>query len=571
MSLNGVSLRALASELKSVLQGARIDKVYQENRDVSFYVRASNQNLNLKFCFSTDTPTLFLTSEKMDSPKQPPMFCMLLRKYFIGARIQDIYQVGMDRILTFEIKTSADHFDSSILHLNFEIMGKYSNLIIYRPDTKEIIDSLIRVFPDMSSLRLVLPKESYVLPKSEALNLLETDDTILLEAISSDEITPLKKVFYRQIQGFNPEISKEILFQAHLPEEVNMSNLTTEQNETLTEVLLQTFENIRKCRFQPRIYYHQTTPKILSAIPLEYTGLTFKSFDSMLSATKEFYEVRSHRKIQASRTHELSKAVKRKIEALRKTLSIQMQDFEKSKKRESIKIKADLLAANIYKIQKGQTSIEVDNFYSDSQEKMTIALQETLSPKENVQHYYNRYNKLKNTEAILSRRIPTTKNMIHYLQSVLLHLEQAESLDDIHYIKKELMDNHVLKFKSKTKVHIPKSTYKEYKSPSGFDVLVGKNNVQNDALTFKVAHKSDLWFHVRNEPGTHVILRSGNQEAKDIDIQFAATICAKYSGKTAKCDIDYTEVKNVKKIKGQKPGLVTYENFKTITVSPSNK
>lgn len=567
MSMNGVSLYALKNEMHEKLLNARVDKIYQENRDIIIYLRNKGENMSLYFCFSADNPAFYLTKNKFDNPKEPPMFTMLLRKYLTNGKISGIRQIGLDRVISIDFDTAGDVFDLDKVSLNFEIMGKYSNLILYETESGNILDALIRVYPDMSSVRLVLPKEEYTLPVSDKKNILKMDFEEIKKVLEENSLQPLSKSLYRYFEGFNPDIALDILFNLNLDENINFSSLNDEDKDRVIDEIILIKEKILNNDFTPTVLLKDDKP--FRILPFDSPRPHDKKiFDSMNEAVKFFYENRAFLKLQTSRIHELEKKITNKIESLERALANNQKDMLKASDRESIKLKADLLAANIYKINKGDKKITVNNFYSEDNVEITLNIDETLSPKQNVDKMYNKYTKLKHTEEVLKRRIPHIKNEIYYLNSVLLNLRQTETIDEINAIRKELIDGGYIKVKSKNKIREPKLKMREFKSPSGLLVRAGRNNVQNDELTNKLAHKGDLWFHLRNEPGTHVILSSANETVTEEDIVYCASLAATLSGKTIKSDIDYTEVKNVKKIPGAKPGLVTYRAFKTITVEP---
>ena len=569
MSLNGPAIRLLTKELNDSLLGARVDKIYQENKDVSIHLRAGRENKILYFSFSSDTPAVYLTDKKQDYPQEPPSFCMLLRKYLVGARVLKIEQVRMDRIISITFSTSADIYSTDQIKMQFESMGKYSNLIVVDANNNEIIDSLIRVYPDMSSVRLVLPKEEYKLPEANGLYPLSASQDDIKNKLEESKLQNLKTSIFKSFEGLNPDISTYILHTANINEDINYANLDQSGREHLIITIYNVFQDILNYNLTAIVYKKNDIPFKLSAFDLSPSFTNGIEFDTMNDAVRYFYETKSTYKIISSRTHDLRKKINHKISSLEKTLSIHKKDYLKSKDREDIKIKADLLAANIYKISRGDKFIEVNNFYSEDNELIKIPIDETLSPKQNVDKLYNRYNKMKNRELNLKKRMPQIENEIYYLKSAIINLDQAETSDEINQIKEELKQSGFLKQgTSKKKIRNPKISFREYKSPSGFKVLAGRNNIQNDQLTFKVSHKEDLWFHLRNEPGTHVILECHNKDYSEYDIIYAANVAGVLSGKTVKCDIDYTEVKNVKKIKNQNPGLVNYYNYKTITIDP---
>lgn len=567
MSLSGITLYSLKNEMIEKLKDARVDKIYQENKDIIIYLRSKRENFILYFCFSADNPAFYLTKKKFDNPKEPPMFSMLLRKYLINSKVINIRQIGLDRVVSIDFETAGDVFDIDKVSLNFEIMGKYSNLILYDTNKNNIIDALIRVYPDMSSVRLVLPKEEYTLPISDKKNILKMDSDELYQLFKENDIEPLSKSIYKYLEGFNPDIATEILIELGIDYNNNFKSLSENDKNSLINKLIEIKEDILSNKFIPTILIKNEKPYRI--LPFKTNrNIDSKTFDSMNEAVRYFYESRAFLKLQDSRIHELKKKIENKIESLTKALSNNQKDLLKAQDRENIKLKADLLAANIYKINKGDKEITVNNFYSEKNEPIKLTISETLSPKENVEKMYNKYTKQKHTEEVLKKRIPQLKNEIYYLKSIIVTLLTSETIDEIDAIKDELIASGYIKSTTNKKTRRPKLKFREFTSPSGLTVKAGRNNIQNDELTNKISHKEDIWFHLRNEPGSHVVLCSAKKNYTNEDLVFAATLAAKLSGKTTKSDVDYTEVKNVKKIPGGKPGLVTYKNFKTLTVDP---
>ncbi|MCI6609934.1 MAG: NFACT family protein [Ezakiella sp.] len=569
MSLSGISLYALKNEMKEQLIGARVDKIYQENKDLIFYLRNNRQNFVLYFCFSADNPAFYVTDKKFDNPKEPPMFTMLLRKYLLNSKIVDFRQIGLDRVVSIDFETSSDVFELDTVSLNFEMMGKYSNLILYNPEYNTIIDALIRVYPDMSSIRLVTPKENYTLPISEKENILKLDKSEIYAIFDKNNIEPLSKAIYKYLEGFSPDDAMDIMYRLQIDDKVNFSSCNDHEKHAIVDEILKIKEKIENNDFTPTVIFNGDKPsKILAFNTLR--PVKQKSFETMNEAVRFFYEKKAFIKLQSSRIHELEKSLKKKIESLNKALENNEKDLIRAQDRDNIKLTADLLAANIYKIKKGDNKIVVNNFYSVNNEQIEIKLANELSPKQNVERLYKKYTKLKHAEEFLKNRIPKLQNEIYYLESVIVNLHQSETLLELNAIRDELIKGGYIKTNTKKKIKSPKVSFREFVSPNGFKILAGRNNIQNDELTNKLAHKSDLWFHLRNEPGTHVILKSANKKYTDDDIMYAASIAAALSGKTTKSDVDYAEVKYVKKIPGAKPGLVTYKNFKTVTVEPLN-
>lgn len=567
MSLNGIALYALADELRAALIGARIEKVYQEEKDISIKLRSSTNSLQLKFAFSGNTPAVYTTTEREDFPKEPPMFCMLLRKYLIGTKLISINQSGLDRVLFFTFSPESEYGLQVDRVLAFELMGKYSNLILFRKDSQEILDALIRVYPDMSSVRLILPGETYR-DLSTGENPLARNRTEREEIFLAHREMPTVKILLRVMQGLNPETVSEICRAASIDGDMDYDLLHPEDRTRLHDAYDHFLGVLRERRWSPTVYLQNGRPKKISPIPLDNTYGESIVFPTMMEAVRNFYQAQNSEKLQHSRKQELLRTVHHKIESCQKKLQHQEEDRRKAEDREQYKMKADLLAANIYAIEKGASSITVQNFYDPNMNEIQIRIDPLKSPKENVRSLYHIYKKKKQTEVELNERIPETMRELEYLLNVRLLIARAETLDDIFHLKQELRMANIIRGEEKRKMHVPKRSPKQFTSPSGYTVLAGRDNIQNDELTFRISRKDDLWFHVKNAPGTHVVLRRNGQDYTEDDILFAACIAARESGFTAPVAVDYTEIRNVKKRKGPQRGLVTYTDQKTLHADP---
>ncbi len=563
MSLNGITIHALVNELKKNISNVYVEKIYQENKDIIFKLRGKNIKTNLIFSFSSDQPSIFLSDTNKDNPQNPPMFCMLLRKYLEGSIINNIEQIGLDRVIKITFIKTDIVLGKKEYCINLEIMGKYSNFIFYDPVDNLIIDSLVRVYPDMSSVRLILPKENYQIIHDDKYNLLDLDYDDIFNIFTKSEYSVSKTLLF-YFQGFSTEIGKELSYLISDNDDGYFHQLSDNKKEVLILKLLEIKNIISSESPKCFVYFKNNIPYKLSIIPLTYMDLDFKEFNNIIEAVRFFYEKKYLEKVVNSRNHALIKQLENKIKSLEKTLSIQYDDLEKSKKRDEIKIQADLLASNIYNIKPGMDSITVYDYFRDTDLK--IPLDKKISPQKNVEKLYNKYNKYKNSENILSELIPANKNIIKYLKNTIVLINSCETIEDLDIIKYELSENKILPQSSKKNNIKIKDNFKTFTSPSGYNIITGKNNVQNDKITFKISHKSDTWFHVKDYPGTHLVIQNKGEKLTDEDIRYAAMLTAKLSGINAKCSVDYTEIKNVKKIKGPNPGLVTYTNQKTITV-----
>ena len=570
MSLDGTVVNNLVYEINNRVIDGRIDKIYQNNNDLLINIRAKGQRERL-FISISGNPRMYFSDEIFDSPQNPPAFCMLLRKHLENNQILEVSQYKMDRIIKILVKSRDELGEYSKKAIIIELMGKHSNVILIDDDSKKIIDSLKRINFNLSSVREILPGLTYN-PEdiSEGLDPCQVDSISDLIKNSKDNLS-IKSFFLKNFTGISPQMCNEIEYRSNIDFKRNLSALTEPEIIELDKIFSEIFKIVRENIFSPIKIYREDLFKDFYAIDLESLNDKEKiKVDSISFLLEEFYNSKFLRDSLGSKSKELKKIVKKNIEKLNRKLSNQANELNVAFNREKFKVYADLISSNFYKIEKGADSVTVENFY-DEMKEMIIPLDPTLDGPSNAAKYYKKYSKLKNATSFLTEQIEIGKSEISYLESILLNIDFAERPDEIDEIYEELEKEGYLKKKKKNnkKKKDSDENYIAVKTEDGFDIYIGKNNRQNDYLTHKKAKKNDLWFHVKDAPGSHVILKNNNRDFTNNSLLTAAKLAAKYSSlsKSQNIPVDYTFKMYVKRHPAKKPGLVTYTNYKTINIS----
>lgn len=570
MSLDGTVVKNLVYEINNRIKEGRIDKIYQNKNDLLINIRARGQKEKL-FISISGSPRIYFSDENFETLQNPPAFCMLLRKHLESNQILEVSQYKMDRIIKIMVKSLDELGEYSKKSLIIELMGKHSNVILIDEDNKKIIDSLKRINFNLSSVREILPGLTYNEEDiSQGLNPCELNS--LSEIIkNSEKNVNLKSFFLKEFTGISPQMCRELEYRTNIDFKKNVSSLNESDINNLEENFLEIFKNIRENKFEPIKIYRDGLFKDFYSIDLNELGedekIKVKSISSLL---EEYYNSKFLRDSLGSKSKELKKSIRKHIDKIKRKLSNQANELNTALNREKFKIYADLISSNFYKIEKGANSVTVENFYNEMEE-VKIPLDPTLDGPSNASKYYKKYSKLKNAAIFLTEQIEIGKSEISYLESILLNIDLAESPDEIDDIYEELEKEGYLK-KKKKKIKKKKDSEENYikiKTEDGFDIFVGKNNRQNDYLTHKKAKKNDLWFHVKDAPGSHVILKNDNRDFTNNALLTAAKVAAKYSSlsKSQNIPVDYTFKANVKRHPANKPGLVNYTNYKTINVT----
>lgn len=572
MSYDGLVTRSVIFELKNKILGGKIQKINQPSKnDLVFSIYSLGKSYKLFLSANNNEARVNLTEEKYENPSVPPNFCMVLRKHLNQSKIIDIRQNKLDRVIIFDI-SSVDEMGFDISKkIIVEIMGKHSNIILTNEDYT-IIDSIKRVSFKMSSVREILPGLNYEFIKSNKINILEDDfneDILALDKNIADSINPVK-LLYSSYLGFSPTLSKDLCYISDIDQRLNWGLVSEDEKKSLNKNLYKLRDRLLDNAYNPNAYKDNNKYKEFYCFKLNSIDFDEIRYDSMSKTIENYYKLNKSN----DRLRQIKNGLKRKVnnhrKSVKKKIAILEKNLKKEKSMDNYRKKGDLLAANINKIEKGMDSIILESFYDNKEIK--IEIDPMKNPWENVDKYYKRYKKIKNSIDFAKKDYPKQVDYLGYLDQLLDFIERCDSINDLEDIKDELIANKIIKKTSKhKKKRKNKSKPKHFKTIDGSDIYVGKNSRQNDYITLKLASKNDYFFHVRNAPGSHVILKTDKLNKNDLKVaSYLAAINSSLSS-NIKVDIDYTEKKNVNKAKGAKLGMVYYENFNTITVDINDK
>ena len=571
MPLDSVFLSGLTRELEERLIGARIDKIQQPERDLLlFSVRTSAGNERLLIHGGVGSARVHFTQGSFENPQSPPMFCMLLRKHLTGARILSVLQPQDERILMIGIDARDEMGAQAEKTLVVEMMGRQSNVILMDSDSL-ILDCMRRVDPSMSEIRPLLPGMRYRLPprqdKPDLFRMKSEDRAAVL-----DQLVPgvaLDNWLLRSFSGLSPLICREICYRAFDDVSPRFSEVDECQKNALHQQLASLTELVTSGTLIPCILLEGDAPKDFSYLPITQYGsrMVCDTCDSFSSLLDQYYLQRDHAEAMRRRSQALMKTVKNLRDRTARKLSLQQEELRRSENRESIRRKADLITANLYRIHKGDRTLSAEDFYDPDMSMVEIPLDPQKTPQQNAAALYKQYQKAKTAETHLIGLIAEGEKTLHYLNSVVDEISRAESEQDLTLIRSELQDAGVLrKEKAAKKAKVKPRAPHRFVSSTGFEILVGRSNAQNDELTHKTARRTDYWLHVQKIHGSHVIIRALDTIPDDETITQAASLAVYYSQARngGKIPVDYTMVRNVKKPSGALPGMVLYTTYQTI-------
>ncbi|MBR1591665.1 MAG: NFACT family protein [Ruminococcus sp.] len=576
MALDGAFLYAVKKEL-DVLVGGRIEKIHQPSREeIIISLRTKQGGRKLYISVNAGSARVHITEKSIDNPQTPPMFCMLLRKRLGNGRLIGIRQDGLERILFIDFECLNELSDTVIVTLACEIMGRCSNLIIIDHNGK-VVDSIKRVGEDISRERLVLPGMKYEFPpRDDRLCFLDASPDEIKERIAVTENAELSKALIRVFEGISPVLAREWAFFAGRGAHIESGSITSDQLDRLLFIIKQTKQQLISgdCCFSV-VKGKDGLLKDFSFIRLSQFGTLMytKEINGASELLDYFYFERDRAVRTKQRANDLFRLVVNLTERTARRISVQKGELADCEKKEYYKLCGDLISANIYRIQKGDTSAEVENFYDEKCPLIEIPLDVRKTPAQNAQKYYNEYRKCVTAEEKLAEQITKGEEELQYLDSVFDSLTRAESENDIAQLRIELSQQGYVR-SGNTKSKPPKALPPiEYKSSDGFTVLVGRNNIQNDRLSLKFAEKSDIWLHTQTITGSHVIIVTDGQTPPDRTIEEAAVIAAVNSrGRNSDLvPVNYCLARYVRKPAGAKPGKVIFTNYKTAFVKPDTE
>lgn len=559
MAFDGIVVAGLVHELKQELTGGRIAKIAQpESDELLLTVKTGTGQKRLLISADASLPLVYLTDKNKPAPMTAPNFCMLLRKHIGGGRIVDITQPKLERIIHFTIEHLDEMGDLCRKELIAEIMGKHSNIIFCTEDGK-IIDSIKHVPAQMSSVREVLPGRDYFIPdtmhKADPLTVESGSFCRLLE----EKPVPLSKALYTSFTGISPVTAEEICSLAGLDSSVPAKEYSPDILLHLYNQFSIYLSAVKEGRFCPAIYYRGREPKEFSALPLSHLAdCECREYPTLSAVLSTFYAARSQLTRIRQKSADLRHIVQTALERSRKKYDLQLRQLKDTEDREKYRIYGELIHIYGYHVAEGAKTLEAPDYHTG--EMISIPLDATMSPQENAQRYFARYNKQKRTFEALTGLTRETKEDIDYLESVQTALDIALTEEDLSQIRDELAGAGYIRRRTAKKKAKIKNEPLHYLSSDGYHIYVGKNNLQNDELTFHFASGNDWWFHAKQAPGSHVIVKSGGDELPDRTFEEAGRLAAYYSSMRGsdKVEIDYVEKKHVKKPGGAKPGFVVY-------------
>ena len=575
MALDGAFLRHLKREIEQNAIGARVDKIYQPNRDeLVLFLRARPQVRKLLLSARANSARINFTELVPENPKEPPMLCMLLRKRLTGARLTAVRQPDLERLLCLDFAATDEFGDAVTLTLVVEVMGRYSNVILLDGGGK-IIDALKRVDASMSSERLVLPGVPYRLPPPQKkLCLLTAGRGEIVERVCGQpDGTGLSKALLMSLQGVSPVVCRELEHCTGRGDSLRVADLTAERKERLAFFLGRLAETVKNTDGVPYLAVGcDGKPVDFSFFSMEQYGTAAvvsrkESFSELLDA---FYGERDRMERMHVKSQSLLRVLATASERLSRKINAQRGDLERCSKRGEFRVCGDLLSANLYRLEKGISFAELPNFYEPEQPLVKIRLDPALTPSQNAQKYYKEYRKAKTAEKILKVQIAEAERELAYLDTVLDELGRAAGERDLAEIRAELAEEGYLRGQKGPRQRERARGPMEFRSSDGFRILVGRNNRENDFLTLKQAKKNDLWFHTKNIPGSHAVLFLEGKQATPCAVGEAAMLAASFSrGRdSSNVAVDYTEVRHVSKPQGAKPGMVIYVGNKTVYAVP---
>ncbi len=572
MAFDSICVKKTVSELENTILGGRVDKIHQPEKDELLIVfRTFGSTYRLVLSASANNSRVHFTDRTKENPKTPPMFCMLLRKHIASGKVTKISQPDYERIIEIDIESRNELGDLTTKHLITEIMGRNSNIILCDEDYR-IIDAARRVDFTVSSVRQILPGITYKAPPAQEKLSIFSDEIKNAVLDFSQDGQRADKAIMSAVSGISPVTAREIVCDICGTCSVVCGELSQLQKNRITDAVRTFSENIS---YAPCIIFDTSgKPLDFSATKINQYGSNFtvKYYDTISEVVSRFYSERDLHERMRQKSADLLKLLHTNIERCSKKLVLQQKTLHDAENKEKYKIFGDLITANLYRIEQGQTNVEAENYYEDGCPTVTIELSPMLSPAKNAQRYYKLYTKLKNAEIEVKKQLEACRADLEYLESTLALTENAASEGELNDIRAELSETGYIKHRKKAQKNAKNSTKPmHFVSPDGFDIYVGRNNIQNDYLTLKFANSADMWFHTKNIHGSHTVIKLGvDKDIPESTMRCAAELAAYFSKgrNSSRVPVDYTRIKNVRKPNGAKPGMVIYDHYNTVYVTP---
>lgn len=570
MSFDGIFTKAVVDEIYPLLLNGKINKINQPDKNEINLQIYNKENYKLLLSCANNLSRIHLSEKSKKNPITAYNFCMLLRKHLVGGTIKNIYQHKMDRVVCFEIENLNELKELSKKLLIIEIMGKHSNIILVDKESNKIIDAIKHIDSRQSSIREVFPNKDYFFVKDEKENILDENYKLPSEILKNSEPISMKKFFYTNYLGFSPIISYELLNNSNVDSDVNSANLNDEDIKRIDENFVKIVENIKDKNYYPIfIKDEMNNNKDFYCFDLNLYEKK-ESVDSLSKLVESFYHNNSLRDRINQKASGFKKILNTKLNRLTNKYLAMNDELLNNQSKEDLKIFADLLSINIYKIEKGMKKISVGNIY-DNMKDIEISLDEKKSPRENIEAYYKKYKKLKTADEIIKTELPKIEEEMKYIKQILETIEIITELNELSEIEEELISLGYVRKSKKNKQKLEKSKPYIFETDSGALIYVGKNNLQNENLTLKFANKNDIFFHAQDVPGSHVILRGANLTEDDYKIAGFLAGYYSYFKNEGYANVDYTEKKHIRKAKGTGLGMVYYDNYKTLFIDFKDK
>lgn len=569
MAFDGITIAGIVNEIAPLLSGGRINKIAQpETDELIITIKNNGKQFKLFMSANAGLPLLYTTETNKTSPLTAPNFCMLLRKHLNNGRIISIKQIGLERVVDFEVEHLNEMGDLCTKHLIIELMGKHSN-IIFIDDSNKIIDSIKHISAQVSSVREVLPGRDYFIPDTTGkINPLNTTFEEFCRNVFEKPCN-IHKAIYTSLTGFSPCISTEICYLSDIACEANARDLNENERIHLFHTFERIMDDVKSATFAPELILKNNEPVEYAAVKLSnYTECEHVPYDSICKLLSDYYAQKNTISRIHQKSADLRKIVSTILERDRKKMELLYKQLSDTEKREKYRIYGELINTYGYNIQEGAKSFTALNYYTN--EEISIPLDDTLTARENSVKYFDRYNKLKRTFEATNKLLVEVGEEIEHLESISNALDIAMYEEDLAQIKEEMITCGYIKRNGHAKKERFTSKPFHYVSSDGFHIYVGKNNLQNEELSFKEASGNDWWFHAKDVPGSHVIVKTNGEELPDGTFEEAAALAAHYSRNKglAKVEVDYTLKKNLKKPPAAKPGFVIYHTNYSMTISP---